>query len=104
MSRTFRRNRHADRHNLKELVWAESRHGGQFLQWSALPPGSAAHARELAEFRSDNHPGVWSPPSWYRRVHNRAHRANANLPLRMLSSPLDVICELRPKQAGWHWF
>ena len=108
MSRTFRRQHHHDAADLKELVWVDSRHGGQFLQWRQLTPGSPDHARARARFHAENDPGVWTAPSWYRRVHNRAHRAHANRALRVLTPSLfqleGVLLPERARQCGWYWF
>ena len=104
MSRTYRRKHHPDRRDLKELVWVDSLHGGRFLQWQRLPLGSPEHARKLAEFHADNHPGIWNVPSWCRRELNRAHRAQTNRQLRGLSAGGEALLAKRAVQAAWHWF
>lgn len=104
MSRTYRRKQHPERHDLKELVWAESLHGGRFLQWKRLPLGSNELPRKRAAFHADNHSGIWSAPRWYRRLLNRAHRARVNGQLRTLPSHEDALLAKRAEKAAWHWF
>lgn len=69
----------------------------------ALDFENEEYLEDLRYFHLDNHPGHYTPPSWWNTLHQRMHRAKARKEItRWMKDPdYEVMIEDKPPRDYW---